>query len=285
MRFLDARSLRASLETRLNERARNERADIQRLRRSVAFERLVARLAADNGKWILKGGTALEFRYATRARATRDIDIAYLNVPNIDLAINALEDALSDDPFGDFFEFVVTHRRLLSNIDSRGAVARLRIDARLDGRTFELLVVDLVTSDAGTPAVEWILLPGALTFAGIEQSSVAVIDLRVHWAEKLHAYLTRFGDRANTRVKDLVDLVILVDDGLAPNQALLDAVTETFNARGQELPGLELPSMAAAWQMPFAEMATEVHLSTTSSYEAHDIVQQFWAKTLRSNPQ
>ena len=62
-------------------------------------------------------------------------------------------------------------------------IPRRPVAAGKPGNSFERTrtqrtVVDLVTSDAGTPAVEWILLPGALTFAGIEQSSVAVIDLR-----------------------------------------------------------------------------------------------------------
>lgn len=282
MRFADARTFRASLESRLNERAHASGADIRRLRRRVSFERVAARLAAAEGAWVLKGGTALEFRFADRARATRDLDVSFVDNPNIDVAITAFEDAMVDDPFGDFFEFVVTNRRLLGSTETRGAVARLRIDARLDGRTFELLVVDLVSSEAGTPRTEWISLPGALAFAEVETPRVPVIDLRVHWSEKLHAYLTRFDDRENTRVKDLVDLVILIDDGLNPDALLRAAVIETFVARGQQPPGPELASMAEAWRAPFAAMANEVDLSTTNAHDAHRVVEEFWAAALRS---
>ena len=51
--------------------------DLDRLRRRVVFERILARLATATGeRWILKGGFALEVRLGDRARATRYLDVA-----------------------------------------------------------------------------------------------------------------------------------------------------------------------------------------------------------------
>lgn len=51
--------------------------DVNRLRRQVAFERLLVRLAADGDTWILKGGLALELRLANQCRSTKDLDLTW----------------------------------------------------------------------------------------------------------------------------------------------------------------------------------------------------------------
>ena len=51
--------------------------EVQRLRRLVSFERLLARLfAAQESPWLVKGGYGLEVRYGMKARTTRDVDLA-----------------------------------------------------------------------------------------------------------------------------------------------------------------------------------------------------------------
>ena len=76
--YATAGALRAALETRLLERSRRDDVDLQRLRRQVAFDRLLARMfdpahAARHG-WVLKGGYALELRFR-QARTTKDLDL------------------------------------------------------------------------------------------------------------------------------------------------------------------------------------------------------------------
>ena len=57
-------------------------------------------------------------------------------------------------------------------------------------------------------------LPNSLAFAGIDAPSIEILDVNRHGAEKYHAMLKDFGDRENTRVRDLLDLVILVEHEL-----------------------------------------------------------------------
>ncbi|TCO58644.1 nucleotidyl transferase AbiEii/AbiGii toxin family protein [Actinocrispum wychmicini] len=51
--------------------------DVNRLRRQVAFERLLIRLAnhEEPPGWVLKGGLALELRLTNECRATKDADL------------------------------------------------------------------------------------------------------------------------------------------------------------------------------------------------------------------
>ncbi len=63
-----ARAPRTALEHRLRTRAEATRIALDRLRRRVVFERVVARLeAAEPGRWVVKGGMALEVRLADDA--------------------------------------------------------------------------------------------------------------------------------------------------------------------------------------------------------------------------
>jgi len=73
--YATAKAFRKALEDRLNKTAGVEQIQVNRLRRQVAFDRLLARLfQADPAPWVLKGGYALELRSRT-ARATVDIDL------------------------------------------------------------------------------------------------------------------------------------------------------------------------------------------------------------------
>lgn len=276
MRYDAPEAFRAAIDARLRAGADQHR-DLARRRRTIAFDRFLVRLAAaDQDAWLLKGGAALEFRQPERARSTRDVDLAFAGEAD---AVDVLIEALALDPFGDFFDFEITRRRVLADAPDRGRVVRLSIDARLGSRVFEQFVVDIVPGST-SPTSETIELGVALSFAELPTVDFPVIDLRTHWGEKLSAYCRRYEDRPNTRVKDLVDLVLLIDFGLEPDAGLYEAVSTTFANRDQELPSADLPSMAEEWAAPFAEMAAEVALDNTDSSVAHALIETFWRRTL-----
>jgi hypothetical protein len=73
--YATAAAFRVALETRLKSVAAAEVIDLQRLRRQVSFDRLLARFFAEpNAPWLLKGGYAMELRL--RTARTKDIDIS-----------------------------------------------------------------------------------------------------------------------------------------------------------------------------------------------------------------
>ena len=72
MSYKTAQALRMALEQRLLSRSKETKVSLDRLRRRVLFERIVSRLhAAEPGRWVLKGGMALEVRLRDDARLTR----------------------------------------------------------------------------------------------------------------------------------------------------------------------------------------------------------------------
>jgi hypothetical protein len=86
-KYATAGAFRRALEERLKTTSIKEQTDLNRLRRQVSFDRLLARLFRDAGPpWFLKGGYALELRYKA-ARSTVDIDLTVQSV-----AVSAGED-------------------------------------------------------------------------------------------------------------------------------------------------------------------------------------------------
>ena len=70
-------AFRRALEDRLKNLSLQETIPLDRLRKRVAFDRLLARLfRLSNPPWLLKGGYAIEFRLQNLARATKDIDLS-----------------------------------------------------------------------------------------------------------------------------------------------------------------------------------------------------------------
>jgi hypothetical protein len=218
MRYASPAAFRNALEARLLAQSRKTGVDLGRLRRRVVFERLLARFArSQDADWVLKGGMALEARLGDRARATRDLDLALRGVAPegavSEWVRNALVEALLADPDEDWFELRILDDRPIMPKEAGQDGWRFRIDARLAGRTFERVRIDIVPEFGKTAGTDRLRLPAVLDFAGIDAVEIDAIDRREHFAEKLHA-LTRKHTRPNTRVKDLADLVLFIDEGL-----------------------------------------------------------------------
>jgi Nucleotidyl transferase AbiEii toxin, Type IV TA system len=79
------------------------------------------------------------------------------------------------------------------------------------------------------------------------------------FAEKLHAY-TLPRSSANSRVKDLVDMALLIGSGGLDRRRVLNALHLTFERRGtHDLPA-SLLAPPADWQIPFRALAEECRL-------------------------
>ncbi len=80
------------------------------------------------------------------------------------------------------------------------------------------------------------------------------------FAEKIHAY-TLPRESQNSRVKDLLDLALLIGSGGLDKKRTLEALRLTFDRRRTH----DLPSALAAppvnWQIPFQSLAKECGLS------------------------
>lgn len=214
--YADAAALRMALEQRLRNDAAAKEVRVDRLRRQVAFERVMIRLdLAQPGRWVLKGGMALEARLGQAARTTRDLDLglrgAVIDGPTLR---DDLIDALDTDPDHDHFVFRVGPPTRLATDEAGDTTWRFTITSALDGREFVALPVDISPRAHELVTTQRVTLSTALDFAGVGARTVEIIDVNRHFAEKIHALTTTFSDRPNTRVRDLVDLVLLIEHKL-----------------------------------------------------------------------
>jgi hypothetical protein len=77
MKYATPEAFRAALDQRIRNEAIASGVTVMRLRKRVAFERFLARLAIVNPqRWVLKGAFVLDLRLGLRTRTTKDIDLA-----------------------------------------------------------------------------------------------------------------------------------------------------------------------------------------------------------------
>lgn len=261
--YATAEAFRRALEERLKQAALIDRVDLIRLRRQVSFDRLLARLfREETAPWVLKGGYALELRFKA-ARSTVDIDLTVRNVPGVNADQNEILRAMlqtaASVPFGDWFEFVVGPPVMDLTAAPYGG-ARFPVEARMDDRIFARFHLDAGVGDVIVEPLETIVCRDWLGFAGIESSRVRMIAREQQFAEKIHAY-TLPRNTANSRVKDLVDLALLIGSGGLDKQRILEALNLTFERRAtHDLASLLPPP--DDWQIPFHAMAEECGLPT-----------------------
>lgn len=283
-RYKTARAFRQSLEGRLNQTSKDRGVDLGRLRRRVAFERLLARLFTDSKpRWLLKGGYAIELRFQNMARATKDIDLSAPDLSSDHLAgknqIQMIRDRLQDDlerDLGDWFHFILGEASSVVAGAPLGG-ARFPVEAQLDHRPFTRFNIDVGIGDAVITEPEWITGHELLSFAGISPAHIAVLPLAQQFAEKIHAY-TRPRERENSRVRDLIDLVLLIEQGLPPIERVIHALSATFDRRATHPLTSKLDRPPESWRLPYAALAGEYGLSTNTVEAAYACLSEYWSK-------
>lgn len=273
-------AFRAALEARLANRARDSGVDLNRLRRRVVFERLLARLDdSDRGRWVLKGGMALEVRWRDRARSTRDLDLAVRDSADDERGVRTrLANALATDVGGDRFEFAVGQARPLREDEAGRPGWRLPIEARLAGRPFASVTVDVVVRPEESNRTERLPLPGSLAFAGVPAGEVEVVDRTQHFAEKLHALTRTYAGGASTRVRDLVDIILLIDDGVRPDAQTAHVVRQVFDARGTHAVPRVIGDPPPDWNGRYAELARDLDVTAHHIDQAMAMLRDFWSR-------
>jgi hypothetical protein len=276
-------ALRDALEQRLGSRARETGIDLERLRRRAVFERLLVRLELGAPeRWIVKGGMALEVRLGNRARSTRDLDLALRDAgADGDAVRELLINCLSDDREQDGFQFLVGRPTTISPDQAGRPGWRFSIESRMGGRTFANVRLEVVARTEEISKTQRVELPGVLDFAGLARHQVEVVDPTQHFAEKAHAFTRSYGERPNSRVRDLADIVLLIDEGLEPTPGLLVIVTHLFVARAtHEIPA-SLDDPPSAWRENYPVIAITLDVSAKTLDEAMALFREFWTALLQ----
>jgi hypothetical protein len=147
----------------------------------------------------------------------------------------------------------------------------------LVGKVYAKFHVDLGVGDALVGDPERLTGDDVLDFVGIPPAQPLAIPKPLQFAEKAHAYSFPWSGRLNTRTKDLVDLVILIERGPLDADQVRSALKATFKTRDTHALPVELPAPPSSWAADFPAMASDAAISTTSYLEAFAIVRGFWS--------
>lgn len=280
MTYETPQALRIALEHRLLARSKETGVGLDRLQRRVLFERIVARLeAAEPGRWVLKGGMALEVRLRDEARLTKDIDLGLRDdVDDPSELHDRLIEAFDVDPHGDGFVLNAGSPEPLGADGGGHLTWRVKVGAGLAGRAFGGIQLDISPRAHELIATDHVALPNSLDFAGVPATEVEIIDVNRHAAEKFHAMVREFGDRDNSRVRDLVDLVIIIEHDLLDPTVVAAAARQVWAERDATEPPATLPPLPESWPERYERLAVDHDLHAQSFPSAVALVGRLWAE-------
>lgn len=259
MRYETATAFRMALEQRMKTEAERTGFNLARLRKRVAFELFLRRLAqVAPDRWVLKGALALDFRLGGASRSTKDIDLGRDDDEEAAIEDIAAAQRLRLD---DFFTFAASRTDAFDEIDEFQAI-RFHVRAELAERVFEQFIVDIGFAKSASSEPDRVCTSGFLSFAGIEPLEVPAIPLAQHLAEKVHAYTRSYGTtgRRSTRPKDLIDILLIADSQTLEAAAVREALEHAFETRARQALPESLLAPPPEWAPDYARLAEEVGL-------------------------
>jgi len=249
------------LEKTLARVAREQGLDQERLRRWVSFLALcgVLEQAVERGVidiYYLKGGVAMELRFARAARTTKDFDLGLAG--NRAERIRQLEEVLQ---LGfDAFTF-----RLKPEVHQMEMADTVRVEVAVQYKTraWQTVDIDLGPSEARevdlvTPAITGLAEMGLPVTA-----HVRCISIHEQVAQKLHACT---GPQREDRARDVLDILLLDMLGQLDYRRTRAAAERIFTERATH-PFPPSAALPVEWRRELESLAQELGNRTTNAEE------------------
>lgn len=231
----------------------------------------------------MKGACALYLRFGSRARVTQDLDLG-TDSSHFD-CLPSLPGGISEDlqkaaatPLDDFFAFRILGKGEPIRQEPDVRAYRFTIQAIPAGRPFESFRLDVGMATMLVAPPEQIQESEMLAFAGIVSRRFRAISPVQQFAEKVHALTFPWQDRENTRVKDLVDLVLILELTPPNPSAIRSAIDAVFRGRGAHAIPAEIPDPPASWAPMYARSAAESGIVHAELSDAVQFLREYWAR-------
>lgn len=274
MKYKTAAAFRRALEERLRQQSLEGRQPLTRLRKMVAFDRFLARLAKKEPEaWVVKGGFPLQLRLGARARTTKDIDVSATNRWTRE-ETTAHTRAVASLVLADWFEFEVGEPAEGAT-GAPGHGLRFPIRCLLDSRQFENFHLDVGYGDPVLETPDVLTAPDLLAFADISPATVRCYPLTTQVAEKLHTYTRTFASGETSRARDLADILLAASLEPFNSAKLRQAVEATFQARASHAVPPKLPDPPERIRTSYKQLARELDLPWPTIEEAAQAAAKF----------
>lgn len=228
-----AHNLAASVRARLLNIAKAEQTDFNSVLVRYALERFLYRLgqSAHADHFVLKGAMLFNLWYAMPHRPTRDVDLLGFgssDLASIAQAFREIVTVTADD--GIVFDAAsVRVEEIRKNAGYAGA--RVIVSAEL-ARARCKTQIDVGFGDAVTPGPVDAVYP--VLIADFAAPRLRTYPVYTVVAEKLHAMVLL--GMTNSRLKDYLDLSVLLEREVLDSATLAAAIAATFTRRGTVLP-------------------------------------------------
>lgn len=254
------------------------------------FDRFLSRVFSDHdeSEWLLKGGTAMLAR-VPRTRATKDLDLAS-TADDLDAAINALENLAGRD-LGDHLTFSLAGTRPTGLGDNQPGVQTLRAtftasDADTSKKIGDIQV-DIVVGPPPVGRIETVEPANRLTLPRLGSYPYRLFPIADQIGEKVCA--TMYNDyggagRSSSRVKDLVDLVVIVKTQHVDLRELQQAIAaKRLRSRMDRFDEFRIPEN---WATTYRQLASRTPAAdgVVDASDAEELVARFIRPALAVEP-
>jgi len=226
-------NLAASVRARLLNIAKAEKTDFNQVLVRYALERFLYRLSksAHADRFLLKGAMLFNLWYDMPHRPTRDADLLGFGASDLDSMGQTFRDIVAVD-VADGIVFDPASIQVEEIRKSAGyAGARVIVAAEL-ARARCKTQIDVGFGDAVTPGPVDAMYP--VLIADFPSPHLRTYPVYTVVAEKLHAI--EILGMTNSRVKDYLDLFVLLEREVLDPGILAKAIAATFNRRGTSVP-------------------------------------------------
>lgn len=262
---------RRSIETKILNLHNNTGIPIPTIRKTLVFNRFLARLkiALPHG-WVLKGGYFMQLQFHQKARTTKDIDLLFTdhkkNIRNVLVKASRV-------PMLDWFAFEVGAASVEGQVQEK--TTRYEIHSLLDSRTFENFHLDINSSDTllgkpiGIPSREILEIP---EFGNFE---IPCYSLPQQIAEKFHALTKPYSAGVSSRVKDLVDILLIAGQEDLNFQIFKKAIISTFQNRNTHALPQNVPEVMVLFPKEYSSLANKMDIKQKTFSEANIALRKF----------
>jgi predicted nucleotidyltransferase component of viral defense system len=259
------------LEKRLARVAREQGLDQERLRRWVSFLALcgvLERALAEGvlGAYCLKGGVAMELRFAQNARATKDLDLGMEGTRTSRLR------TLSETLQLGFDEFTFRLKAQTREMEQADTV-RVQVAVAYRTRSWQTIEVDLGPAKMGQVDLVEPKVHGLLELGIPVISPVRCLSLADQVAQKLHACT---GPARAGRARDVLDILLIDALGEVDYHETAQAACRVFEERATHPFPPEFV-MPPEWRPELEGMAAELGFPLTTS----SAIQQRFLEVIR----
>ena len=257
------------LEKILARVAREQGVAQERLRRWVSFLAIcgvLERATAEGlvGGYYLKGGVAMELRFAQRARATKDLDLV------LDGDRRTRHRSLDSALKLGFDEFSFRLKAPIHEMDLADTV-RVEVAIQYRTRAWQTVEVDLGPASTKTTDLVEPAIVGLQEMGVPVTSPVRCISLSEQVAQKLHACTAP--KTSSTRARDVLDILLIEALGQLNYSATLAAANRVFQDRGTHdfPPELVIPQL---WRPELEALALQLGFPVSSAAEIESMFRE-----------